>query len=158
MIEAEIDPQGYRHNVAIVLLNENKQVLIAKRFKKNSWQFPQGGINKNESFTDAMYRELNEEIGLNKNDVEILNQTKDWLHYDIPKKFRRKGSPVIGQKQIWFLLQIKCPDSKIRLDTHKEIEFDQWRWIDYWDSLDEIVSFKKDIYKKALDSLSNSVV
>ncbi len=157
MIEAEIDAQGYRHNVAIVLLNEDKQVLIAKRFKRNSWQFPQGGIHSNETVVEGMYRELNEEIGLNKNDVKILNQTKDWLYYDIPKNFRRKGSPVIGQKQIWFLLQIKCPDSKIRLDAHKEIEFDQWRWIDYWDVLDEIVSFKKEIYKEALDNLSNSV-
>ena len=151
---ANVDGKGYRHNVAIAIINEDKQILIAKRYKKKTWQFPQGGINKNETIIDAMYRELNEEVGLSKNDVQILSQTKDWLYYDIPEKFRRKGSPVVGQKQIWFLLKIKCPDSKIRLDSHKDIEFDAWRWVDYWDGVDEVVNFKKEIYQKALTKLS----
>jgi putative (di)nucleoside polyphosphate hydrolase len=152
-----VDENGYRRNVGIAIVNEDKQVLIAKRRNENTWQCPQGGINKNEKPIDALYRELSEEVGLAKNDIKVLGQTKGWLYYDIPPKFRRKGSPVIGQKQIWFLLKIKCPDSKIRLDTHDEIEFDQWRWIDYWETVDEVVSFKKETYQNALTTLASHV-
>ena len=37
-----------------------------------------------------MYRELYEEIGLKKNDVLIIGKTKEWLKYELPKKYQRK--------------------------------------------------------------------
>ena len=57
-----IDQEGYRPNVAIVILNDNKQVFWAKRVAEDAWQFPQGGINEGESIEEAMYRELMEEV------------------------------------------------------------------------------------------------
>ena len=53
-----IDSDGYRANVGIVITNEKKQILLAKRFKQDAWQLPQGGIDKDESELDALYREL----------------------------------------------------------------------------------------------------
>jgi putative (di)nucleoside polyphosphate hydrolase len=32
-------------------------------------------------------------------------------------------------------------------------EFDRWRWVDYWAPVDEIISFKRDVYKQALKEL-----
>ena len=64
-----IDFDGYRPNVGIVICNRKGQVLWAKRYGQNSWQFPQGGINDNESAEQAMYRELYEEVGLQPKDV-----------------------------------------------------------------------------------------
>ena len=48
-----IDFDGYRPNVGIVICNRKGQVLWAKRYGQNSWQFPQGGINDNESAEQA---------------------------------------------------------------------------------------------------------
>ncbi|SFV59606.1 Adenosine (5')-pentaphospho-(5'')-adenosine pyrophosphohydrolase [hydrothermal vent metagenome] len=144
------DENGYRYNVAIVVLNNDNKVLIAKIVNKNKWQFPQGGIDKNEEVVDAMYRELEEEIGLGKDDVSIITKTTDWLYYDIPIKYRNQKSKVIGQKQIWFLLKLNASDNKINLTKHSEIEFDDWAWIDYWESAEKVIDFKKDVYKKAL--------
>ncbi len=103
-----IDEHGYRPNVGIVLCNDANQVFWAKRCGGNGWQFPQGGVHPNETPEQAMYRELQEEIGLLPQHVSILGATHDWLRYDIPDEFRRRpssGSPVEfrGQKQIWFL-------------------------------------------------------
>ncbi len=53
-----IDSDGYRANVGIVITNEKKQILLAKRFRQDAWQLPQGGIDKNETELDALYREL----------------------------------------------------------------------------------------------------
>ena len=35
-----------------------------------------------------------------------------------------------------------------------EPEFDQWRWIDYWDSLRLVVPFKRGVYERALSELA----
>lgn len=109
-----IDFDGYRPNVGIVICNSKGQVLWAKRYGQNSWQFPQGGINDNESAEQAMYRELFEEVGLSPKDVKILYISKHWLRYKLPKRLLRYDSkPVcIGQKQRWFLLQL-VSDEKI---------------------------------------------
>ena len=44
-----IDKEGYRENVAIVIINNDHKVLWAKRANENAWQFPQGGIKSNET-------------------------------------------------------------------------------------------------------------
>ena len=59
-----IDEQGYRPNVGIILCNRENQVFWARRCGQNGWQFPQGGINPQETPEQALFRELNEEVGL----------------------------------------------------------------------------------------------
>lgn len=150
-----IDFDGYRPNVGIVICNKQGQVLWAKRFGQNSWQFPQGGINENENIEAAMYRELFEEVGLSKQDVRLLWASKYWLKYKLPKRLVRTESnpnqPVcIGQKQRWFLLQLTAPESKINLNTMKAPEFDGWRWVSFWYPVRQVVSFKRDVYRKVM--------
>ena len=67
-----IDNEGYRPNVGIIICNNAKKVLWAKRVDEDAWQFPQGGINEGESPKDAMYRELMEEVGLSSEHVEVM--------------------------------------------------------------------------------------
>ena len=74
-----IDTQGYRANVGIIVADGSGRVLIGGLVGRNGWQFPQGGIRPEESVEDAMYRELNEELGLVQEDVEPLGLTQAWL-------------------------------------------------------------------------------
>ena len=147
-----IDFDGYRPNVGIVICNHKGQVLWAKRYGQNSWQFPQGGINDNESAEQAMYRELYEEVGLQPKDVKVLYASKHWLRYKLPKRLLRYDSkPVcIGQKQRWFLLQLVGDEKNINMNTTKSPEFDGWRWVSFWYPVRQVVSFKKDVYRKAM--------
>ena len=150
-----IDKDGYRKNIGIILCNSKNELLICKRIKENSWQFPQGGFDKNESSEDAMFRELFEEIGLQKNDIAILGKTKKWLKYDLPKKYQRKTNNqlCVGQKQIWFLLRLISNDQSINLCTSKNPEFDAWDWVSEKKPLEIVISFKKNVYVKALNEL-----
>ena len=152
-----IDFDGYRPNVGIVICNRNGQVLWAKRCGQNSWQFPQGGINDNESAEQAMYRELYEEVGLQPKDVRILYVSKHWLRYKLPKRLLRYDSKpmCIGQKQRWFLLQLVGDEKNINMQTTKSPEFDGWRWVSFWYPVRQVVSFKKDVYRKAMKEFSN---
>lgn len=151
-----IDAEGYRHNVGIVLSNVFGQVLWAKRIGMDAWQFPQGGIQRNESPEEAMYRELEEELGLEPADVTVMASTKNWLRYQLPKRFiRHHSEPVcIGQKQIWFMLLLNAADSKVNLAYSAKPEFDHWVWVNYWKPVREVVPFKRDVYRQALEELA----
>lgn len=155
-----IDLDGYRANVGIILNNQEGKLLWARRIGQQAWQFPQGGIQLNETPEDAMYRELHEEVGLEPRHVTILGRTSDWLRYRLPKGLvRHQSKPLcIGQKQIWFLLDMKGDESDVRLDATDQPEFDHWRWVDYWDPLEEIVAFKRNVYKHALAELEPLVL
>ena len=150
-----IDRDGYRPNVAIVLCNAKNEVFWGKRIKEHAWQFPQGGIKMGESPEDAMYRELEEETGLLREHVKILGRTKGWLHYHVPSHWikREWRGTYKGQKQIWYLLRLTGRDHDIRLRASTHPEFDAWRWHDYWVPLDNVIEFKRDVYRQALQQL-----
>jgi len=151
-----IDKDGFRPNVGIILANHRGEVLWARRIGQDSWQFPQGGIKHNETPEDALYRELAEEIGLSASDVEIISCTRGWLRYRLPRRMVRYNShPVcVGQKQKWFLLRMLSPDAHVRVDGTDSPEFDGWQWVSYWYPLGQVVSFKKEVYRRALRELA----
>ena len=156
---------GYRPNVGIIICNNQGQVFWARRINQDGWQFPQGGVSRNESLVDAMYRELHEETGLQKDHVRLVAHTKGWLHYDLPRRLLRNqrrrtqstGRRRVnfrGQKQVWFLIELIEDDSAVDLTAgHETPEFDSWRWVDMHHAIDNIVEFKKTVYQRALSEL-----
>lgn len=152
-----IDAEGFRPNVGIILTNDQGQVLWARRVGgQDAWQFPQGGIHTGESPEQALYRELNEEVGLRQADVEILACTRGWLRYRLPSRLIRHNSQplCLGQKQKWFLLRLKSSEAGITLDNDGKAEFDDWRWVSYWYPLGNVVAFKREVYRRAMKELS----
>lgn len=150
-----IDEQGYRANVGIILLNHNAtRVFWARRIRQKSWQFPQGGLNMGDQALSALYRELYEEVGLRPQDIEILAATKGWFKYRLPPHMIRAKTPhYVGQKQKWFLLRLIGPEEHINLKASDDPEFDSWGWVDYWHPLSQVISFKRHVYRKALEML-----
>lgn len=151
-----LDREGFRPNVGIILLNAQNEVWWGKRVREHSWQFPQGGIKYGETPEQAMYRELEEEIGLRAEHVKIVGRTRDWLRYEVPDHFikREIRGHYRGQKQIWFLLRMCARDNDVNLRLTDHPEFDAWRWHDYWVPLDVVIEFKRDVYQRALQELS----
>ena len=157
-----LDKEGYRPNVGIILANQRNEVFWGKRVHQHAWQFPQGGIQHGETPLQAMYRELEEEIGLQHAHVRILGRTREWLRYEVPQQWMRgndrtrnetRGGAYRGQKQIWFLLRMVGRDCDVRLRASGHPEFDAWRWHDYWVPLDRVIDFKREVYRQALIEL-----
>jgi len=155
-----IDSEGYRLNVGIILCNDEGRVFWARRAGMRSWQFPQGGIKFRENPDDAMFRELYEEVGLRRKQVQTIARTRDWLRYDLPERYIRKHSyPLcIGQKQLWYILRLASTERHIKLDCAEKPEFDAWRWVDFWKPLNDVVYFKRDVYRRALSELGTYLV
>ena len=155
MSDDDIDSDGFRANVGIILANARSQLLLAGRIGSKGWQFPQGGMRHGESPEEAMYRELHEEIGLHADAVDVLGSTQDWLHYRLPEKFIRHGSlPLcIGQKQRWFILRLRGSEDQFNLEGSDTPEFDRWRWVEFWRPVHEVIYFKRRVYARALHEL-----
>ncbi|RPG94344.1 MAG: RNA pyrophosphohydrolase [Candidatus Pelagibacter sp. TMED253] len=156
MMDKKILP--LRVGVGVIVLNNQNKVFVGKR-KDNpidKWQMPQGGVDKNESFLDAMKRELNEETSI-KN-IKILKELDEWFEYELPKKLLGiiwKGK-FRGQRQKWFIVKFTGNDSEINLKT-KNQEFIEWKWIKIEDLPKVIVDFKKDVYEKLLIKLKKFI-
>ena len=158
-----LDRDGYRPNVGIILANPRNEVFWGKRVHQHAWQFPQGGIQHGETPVEAMYRELEEEVGLQREHVRVLGRTREWLRYDVPEKWSRHreaggegdgpAKGYRGQKQIWFLLRMTGRDCDVKLRGSGHPEFDAWRWHDYWVPLETVIEFKREVYRQALIEL-----
>lgn len=147
-----IDDDGFRLNVGIILANKHKKLFWGKRVGQEAWQFPQGGVNDDETEEQTLFRELKEEVGLDQQDVSIIARSKNWLKYKLPKRLiRLDSSPIcLGQKQLWYLLMLESDPKRIDLNRCHKPEFDNWYWVNYWFPLHQVVDFKREVYRQAL--------
>ena len=148
-----VEPKAYRPNVGIMLVNAQNKVFVGQRLDRltNAWQMPQGGIDDGEDPDNAVFRELAEETGVTQDLVRIEAITKEWIHYDLPKDLIEKlwSGKYKGQRQRYYLLRFLGRDNQINIDS-KEPEFSAWKWIDHDDLLDNIVAFKRDVYRQVV--------
>tara|TARA_B110000116_G_scaffold89598_1_gene77879 strand:+ start:703 stop:1164 length:462 start_codon:yes stop_codon:yes gene_type:complete len=149
--------QQYRRCVGMMILNNKNEILVGRRLDHPSgyWQMPQGGIDLEEKPEEAVWREMMEEIGTNN--ANLIHTSKHWLNYDIPKDTLEKipwGKMYIGQTQKWFVFRFTGQDSDINVSTDNP-EFSEWKWSKYESIVDNIVPFKRAIYKKILNEFKN---
>ena len=147
-----------RSGVGIIVLNKDNKVFVAKRIDNpmNFWQMPQGGIDGDENFLKAAYRELKEETSI-KN-VELIKEIDGTITYELPDHLLGiiwKGK-YRGQKQKWFLMRFTGDDSEINIATKKP-EFLDWKWIELDLITDLVVDFKLHVYKELKEKVKKII-
>jgi 8-oxo-dGTP pyrophosphatase MutT (NUDIX family) len=117
----------YRKAVFIVtyFLKKNgkiKYLLLKRKLHWKGWEFPKGGIQKNEKAIDAVKRELKEETGLKSLQI---------------KKFSKKGKYKYGQRfsdrkdfvgQTYSLYAAEVKKDKIKVDP---LEHYKGKWFSF---------------------------
>ena len=147
-----------RDGVGIVLLNKENKIFVAKRIDnpKNFWQMPQGGVDGEEDYLNAAYRELEEETSI-KN-VELIKELDGTTTYELPDHLLGiiwKGK-YRGQKQKWFLMRFIGEDKEINIET-KNPEFLDWKWINLDEITEVVVDFKLHVYKKLKEKVKKII-
>jgi len=147
----------YRPGVGILLLNEHNQIFAGKRIDNKiaeAWQMPQGGIDDGENPREALFREMLEEIGTDK--AEIIAESHDWLHYDLPEDLQGKlwGGRYKGQRQKWFVLRFTGIDADINIETH-DPEFYKWKWAEKDEIVSLAVPFKRPLYNMIFEEFNH---
>ena len=138
-----------RNGVGIVVLNKDGKVFVARRIDNpmNFWQMPQGGVDEDEDFLKAAYRELEEETSI-KN-VKLIKELDGMTTYELPDRLLGiiwKGK-YRGQKQKWFLMKFTGKDEEINIKTENP-EFLDWKWIELDQITEVVVDFKLHVYKE----------
>ncbi|WP_419769667.1 MAG: RNA pyrophosphohydrolase [Candidatus Marinarcus sp.] len=151
-IPTQTNDKHYRPNVAAIVLSarypEKCEVFIASRTDvENAWQFPQGGIDEGETPKEALFRELEEEIGTS--DIEIVAEYPQWVSYEFPPAIAEKMKPYDGQIQKYYLVKLKH-GAKINIDTHHTPEFSEFKFVPTNNIYDYITFFKRTVYKQVL--------
>ena len=148
--------KNYRPCVGIVLI-KNGLVFVGKRidYKSDAWQMPQGGIESKETSVEAALRELKEETGVSRKNIDIICETEDWIKYDLPIELVPKlwDGKYIGQKQKWFAMNYLGSDEEININANSP-EFSSWKWMKKDKVLKKIVPFKRSVYKYVFDEFS----
>ncbi|QIR13329.1 8-oxo-dGTP diphosphatase MutT [Shewanella aestuarii] len=129
-----------RIHVAVgVIINQHQQILLAKRHghlhQGGKWEFPGGKVEENETVTEALIRELKEEVNL---DVVSSSPFMDISH--------------------------NYPDKHVRLDIHlvtdfsneaKGMEQQQIEWVPFSQLVDyDFPEANKPIVDKILSELT----
>ena len=148
-MKKEFQDLPYRSGVGIVVLNKNNKVFVARRIDnpKNFWQMPQGGVDKNEDFLTAAFRELDEETSIKS--VELIKELDGFNTYNLPDHLLGiiwKGK-YKGQTQKWFVMRFIGEDSEININT-KHPEFLEWKWVELSEITKLVVNFKLDLYQE----------
>ena len=143
--------KNFRPNVAAIILSskypQKCEIFIASRIDiSNAWQFPQGGIDDGESIKEALFRELEEEIGTR--DVEIIAEYPTWVSYEFPPIIAQKMYPYDGQKQKYYLVKLK-KGAKININTEIP-EFSEYKFVSSKEIYEHITFFKRTVYKQVL--------
>ena len=143
-----------RRGVGIVVLNKDDKVFVAKRIDnpKNFWQMPQGGVDKDEDYLSAAYRELEEETSIKS--VELISELDGLITYDLPDHLLGiiwKGR-YKGQTQKWYLMRFTGNEEEINIKT-KHPEFLEWKWVELDQITDLVVKFKLELYKEVKDKV-----
>jgi putative (di)nucleoside polyphosphate hydrolase len=132
--------------VAVLERSDGAVCAFERSDAPGSWQLPQGGIELGEEPLDAVWRELNEETGLTRGEVELVGEHDEWVAYAWPRDVAagRKG---IGQVQRWFRFRLRDETTAPRPDGS---EFVAWRWVERRWLVDNVVPFRRAAYERVL--------
>ena len=138
----------FRANVGAVITNGSGEVLAFERSDiKGAFQLPQGGLEEGEDPLDAVYREIEEETGIDRSKLTYAAEHPEWLAYELSKETRTKKHGR-GQVQKWFLFEFAGTEGDIDVSGPGNREFRSWKWTTLEELIQTVPSFRKPIYTR----------
>lgn len=125
-----------------IILSKDKSRTVVVSTHADNLGFPKGKRNRSESYMDTALRELEEETGLTKTDIDIV----DGISFD---EMSLRGHPATR----YFVASVKDDSSKFSFD---EDELSEVKWINCSDLFesDRFRESRKTILKEVLSTLS----
>jgi putative (di)nucleoside polyphosphate hydrolase len=138
----------YRPAVAAILQDRSGRILICERTDTpGAWQFPQGGMEADETPIAALIREVLEEISLTRNAYSI-SSVRGPYRYQFPSGMTKKG--FRGQAHHYFLLRLRGSRSLVNVaGPNAEFRSARWIWPEDFD-FTCLPPMKRRAYRRAL--------
>jgi len=117
----------YRPVVVLVIKNKNSKYLIVQSVKGiKPWSFPQGGIENGEIPKDALFREIEEEVGIKPENLKLVHENFYYKEVDAPKDRKDKRGFKKGKA---YYFNYCLYDGPFEL-TVQEDEINSYEWVD----------------------------
>jgi len=145
----------YRKGIGAILINKEGLIYLFRRIDfKDTWQSPEGGLNDGENELNGIYREIKEEIGINKESLTLLDQTDKYYKYNYKNNEIKFGN--VGQEKKYFLFRFNGDAEDFNYKTTNEgQEFTEYKLFNKDEILSVIPDFKKDVYLIILKKFDN---
>lgn len=138
-----------------IYTEDNKFLLFERALIPDSWQFPQGGRDKGETFEQTLWRELYEEVNLSSEDFSEVSAFPYLLSYEYKNDARKLD--WLGQTHQWYFLKIK-PDVVIDLSKASHPEFKQFKLMSKEEVFGSIHPMKKQVYQFLFNHLEEALL
>lgn len=150
----------FRKGVNAIVVDKNNNFLLVQKngYKDNEWNFLGGGREEGETLEQNLYRELKEEIGSNKSDLEIIGVSSHKIEYDYPSDTVLKVHGGKFRRQSYDQVILRFTGNKSSLIFTPE-EFKKHKWIKY-NKLEKHLIFPNQYenHRKAIDELLPGLV
>lgn len=119
----------YRKGVSAIIINNENEILLVnlESFENKYFAVPGGGVEQGETLEDAAYREVYEELGIEKGSLELVGQSP------VPVRFRfkvitmnRDGKKYDGSERYLFGFQFVGDVGEIR---PRKGEVRSYKWV-----------------------------
>ncbi len=141
----------YRKNVLGLILDKNNKILLIHLKEYDHWGFVQGGVEKREDLETALFREVEEEVGINKENLQIQNVYKNFYKYCWPK-YHRYSRGFKGQKVNLFIIRYIGDYKDLQIDNY---EVDDYKWVTQEHLLEILPEVRQNLGKKILQLLKD---
>ena len=146
--------ENLRKGIGVIVLSKSSKIIAFQRtdFDK-SWQGVEGGCEKNEEVIETLYREIKEEIGLDRTQYDVIKETDKFIQYEFPEN-KKKEINAKGQEKKFFLIKLKSEDQKFDFSSFNPDgnEFKNNKFVTAEELIKLVPPFKKEMYKEVLQS------
>ncbi len=121
----------YRKGISALIINQNKEFLLLnlESFEEKYFAILGGGLEENETLEQACYREIKEEIGVEKKSLEFVGKSDRSLLFKFTKiKLFKDGKEYIGSERYFFGFSFIGDESEIRIQGG---EVRSCKWVKY---------------------------
>jgi len=118
----------YRKGVSALIINKNQEFLLVNliSFKDRYFAIPGGGLEENETPEDAVYREIQEELGIDKESLKFVGKGNTPIIFKF--KVTREDKEYEGSERHFFGFHFIGSDNEIKL---KENEVRTYKWVSF---------------------------
>lgn len=118
--------QQYRQNVMWLIFNQQHKFLLVQYASSGTRTFPKGWLEPGETLEEGLYREVEEETGLTKDHLNILNTyptpfIKDFTPEQIARKIQHKNEHYIGKSETACIVEYTTEKDVVNIGVSEEL-------------------------------------
>ena len=129
----------YRNGVSALIVNKDNKILVVNlnSFEESYFAIPGGGSEDGESLEESVYREINEELGIDRKSLVLIGKSEIPLRFKFKViKLSRDEKEYVGSEKYFFGFRFTGQDDEIKFNDG---EVRSYKWVAFDDLKDYLL-------------------